>query len=91
MKLQEITLGSKQHAELIARAMAENKMTWTKFVKALKDSTLSQADCDAVFEEIMSAKGHPRAMAMVVKKSEIEQLAALTGVDEDELFTIAGL
>lgn len=91
MLLSEITLGSKAHHDVVAAHQAAQVMTMRKFIQAVKNSTMSDRDMDAVLDELHTAFGHPRALDTKVTKKHIEDLAVITGVDQDELENLAGL
>lgn len=91
MKLNEIALGSKQHAELIA-ANQKNHGQLTKvsagdLFKAIKDSTLSQHDVDAIIDTV----GKTTKPTVMFNQHELEQICITANVDSQEIFDLVGM
>lgn len=88
MKLSEIQLGSKAHHELVAKYGNPDKqhMTRAEFKAAVKNSTMSQHDCDQVCDAMEGVD-----LRGPISKRDLQQIAAIANVDLDELEAIAGL
>lgn len=82
--LKEITLGSKQHAELIAKSQ---QVTLGDLKRKVKHSTLPQATVDALNDLIKDAT---MPLDKVLTDHDFEQIAALIDADAQELKDLVG-
>jgi hypothetical protein len=87
MKIHEITLGSKQHHELVATVNRKNTMiTVGEFKKKLNDSTMPMMDTnkiDAALEGVKDSK--------IMTRNDVEQICAIADVDLGEVLDIIAL
>lgn len=86
--INEVTLGSKAHHELIAKYgnPGKHRMSRAEFLEAVKKSTLNQHDCDEIEAAMEGVK-----LAAPITKHDLQQISAIANVDLDELEAIAGL
>jgi hypothetical protein len=93
MKLNEITLGSKQHHELVAQHQAsqqpKTKITVGELFAAIKKSTLSQQDVD----NIIDAVGKDTKSTTQLTAHDLEQICVVADVsaDYEEIFDLVNL
>lgn len=80
MLLTEITLGSKQHADMIAAARAEEKLTVRKFIAIVKNSTMPQRDVDAILDVVDGTD-----LSKEINDYDLEQISAIADVSLGEL------
>jgi hypothetical protein len=83
MKLYEITLGSRAHAQLIANARASHIPTPRLIMQKVKHSTIPQQSVDAIFDALQHIEPTKK-----LSRHDMEQLSILADVDIEDLMSL---